>query len=165
MGEIARGVVVRNDKLAERMQRVERRLGLDGELIERQMLGRLRDGALEFVGPRRRCLTRPRVNQVERIALEGCAGDLDRIERLLRGVQPAKLLQRVVVERLHAERNPVDARVAITTEPIRLDAGRVGFERDLGAGCDRPMLADGVENCANGLGLHQRRRAAAKKDA
>ena len=37
--ERAAGVVVGNDELAGLVQRVERRLRLDGQLIERQMLG------------------------------------------------------------------------------------------------------------------------------
>ena len=49
--ERAAGVVVGNDELAGLVQRVERRLRLDGELIERQMLGRFGDGALEFGCP------------------------------------------------------------------------------------------------------------------
>ena len=68
--ERAAGVVVGNDELAGLVQRVERRVRLDGELIERQMLGGFADGALELGRPLLRRLPRPRVDQIERIALE-----------------------------------------------------------------------------------------------
>ena len=44
--KLATAILVGNDQLAALMQRVERRLRLDGQLIERQMLRRFRDGAL-----------------------------------------------------------------------------------------------------------------------
>ena len=81
--ERARGVFVGHGELAGRVQRVKRRVGLDGELIERQMLGGFGDRALELGGPGLRRLSRPRIDQVERIALEGAARDRDRVERFL----------------------------------------------------------------------------------
>ena len=129
------------------------------------MLGGFGDGALEFGFPLRRRLPRTCVDQIERVAVERLPRDGDRVERLLRGVQPAELLQRRIVERLHAERHAVDAGRAIAAKARRLDAGGIGFERDLDVGRDGPVLADGVEDRADGLGLHQRRRAAAEEDA
>src|SRR5262249_56311928 len=49
--ERAGDVVVGNDELARRMQRGKRRVLLDGELIEREMLARLDSGAFELGGP------------------------------------------------------------------------------------------------------------------
>src|SRR5262249_46555183 len=49
--ERAGDVVVGNDELARRMQRGKRRVLLDGELIEREMLARLDSGAFELAGP------------------------------------------------------------------------------------------------------------------
>ena len=69
------------------MQRGERRAVLDGELIERQMFGGFRNRAREFGAPGFRRLVRPRVDQIEGIALEDLARDGDRIERFLRGMQ------------------------------------------------------------------------------
>ena len=112
-----------------------------------------------------RRLPRPGVDQIERIAVERFPRDGDGVERLLRGVHAAKLFQRRIVERLHAERDAVDAGGAIAAKARRLDAGRIGFERDLDIGRHGPVLADGVEDRADGLGLHQRRRAAAEEDA
>ena len=100
----ARVVVVGNDQLASRMQCRERRLLLDGELIEREVFGGLVNRARQFGAPGVGGLAGPRIDQIERIAIEGLARDRDRIERFLRAVQSAKLFQRRVVERLHAER-------------------------------------------------------------
>ena len=79
-------------------------------------------------------------------------------------MQAAQRFQRGIVERLHAERDAVDAGCAIAAKPRRLDAGRIGLQRDLDIGGDAPVLADRIEDRADGLRLHQRRRAAAEKD-
>src|SRR6478672_8942596 len=104
------------------MQRGKRRVGLDGQLIKRQMLGGFRDGALELGRPGLRRLARPRVDQVEGIALERGACDRDGGERLLRGVRAPEFLQLRVVERLYAERDAVDAGRAIAGKARGLDA-------------------------------------------
>ena len=162
--ECARGRFVRRFQFARGMQAEERRAFLDRELIERQMLGGFRDRELQLVGPHLRGLVGPGVDQIERIAVEGGARDRDRVQRLARGVQPSQCLQRGVVQRLHAERHPVDAGCAIAAKPCRLDAGGVGFQRDFGAGRDAPMLCDRIQNGADGLRPHQGWRAAAQKN-
>ena len=146
------------------MEPVKRRAFLDGELIERQVLGGFRDRVLQFVGPHPRRLVGARIDQVERVALEGGAGDRDRLERLARSVQPAQGFQRRIVERLHAERDAIDAGRAIALEARRLHAGRVGLQRHLDIRRHAPVFRDGVENAAHRLRLHQRRRAAAEED-
>ena len=146
------------------MQAEERRAFLDGQLIERQMLGGIRDRALQFVGPHLGRLIGTGIDQVERIALEDFSGDRHRIERLARAVQASQCLERGVVQRLHAERDAVDAGGAIAGKPRGLDAGRVGFQRDFNIGRDAPVPADRVQYRADGLRPHQRRRAAAEKD-
>src|SRR5690242_8280358 len=79
-------------------------------------------------------------------------------------MRTAERFQCVVVERLHAERDAVDAGGAITLEACRLDAGGVSLERYLDVLGDRPVLGDGLENRANRGRLHQRRGATAKED-
>ena len=105
----ARHRFVRRFQFARGMQAEERRALFDRQLIERQMLGRLRYREFQFVRPHLRRLAGAGIDQVERIAVEGSARDGDRVERLARGVQTSERLQRGVVQRLHAERNPVDA--------------------------------------------------------
>ena len=57
----------------------KRRVRLDGELIEREVLARLpRSRPLELRAPGLRRLVRPRIDQIERGALERRARDLDR---------------------------------------------------------------------------------------
>ncbi|MNL37831.1 hypothetical protein D3C87_1600040 [compost metagenome] len=69
-----------------------------------------------------------------------------------------------VVQRLHAERDAVDARRPEVAEAAGLDAGRIGFERDFAVRIDGPVLADRIEDRADGAALHQRGRAAAEED-
>ncbi len=146
------------------VQAEERRALFDSELIERQMFGGFTDRELEFIRPHGRRLVGAGVDQVERVAVECAARDGDRIERLARAVQAAKRLQRSVIQRLHAKRHTVDAGGAIAAEARRLDAGGISFQRHLDITGDAPMLADRIQNAADGLGLHQRRRAAAEED-
>src|ERR1700688_314923 len=107
--EIASKIVVRNDQLAGFVQRCERRVRLDGQLIKREMFGRLRNGALELGRPGIERLARPCIDKIERITIEDRARYVDRIERLLHRVQPAKFFERGVIERLYAERYAIDA--------------------------------------------------------
>ena len=72
--------------------------------------------------------------------------------------------QRRVVQRLHAERDPVDAGGAIAAKPGGLDAGRIGLQCDFGIIGDAPVLSDRIQNGADRLRLHQRRRAAAEEN-
>ena len=162
--ERARERLVRRLQLARRVQAEERRAFLDRELIERQMFGRFRNRQLQLIGPHLRRLVGAGVDQVERIAVERGAGDRDRIQRLARAVQPTQRLQRGVVQRLHAERDAVDAGCAIAAKPRCLDAGGIGLQRHFHLGRDAPVLSDRIEDGAYGLRLHQRRRAAAEKD-
>jgi hypothetical protein len=65
-------------------------------------------------------------------------------------VQAAQCLQRRVVQRLHAERDAVDTGGTIAAKARRLDAGRIGLERDLDVARDMPVptvcgcISDGV---------------------
>ena len=68
-------------------------------------------------------------------------------------------------ERLHADRDAIDAGGPVAGEVRRLDARRIGLERHLGIGGDRPQLCDPFEHASHGCGRHQRRRAAAEEDA
>jgi hypothetical protein len=92
------------------------------------MLGRFRDREFQFIRPHLRGLVGAGVNQIERIPVERGARDRHRVQRLARGVESAQCFQRGIVERLHAERNPVDAGCAIAAKPCRLDAGRIGLQ-------------------------------------
>ena len=162
--ESARHVLVRRFEFAGRMERRERRLLLDGQLIKRKMLAGLGERPPELARPIARRLPRPRVDEIEGIAVEHAAGDADRVKRLARRMQAPELGQRRVVERLHAERYAIDAGGAVAAETRRLDAGRIGFERHLDVGRDAPMPRDGIEHGGDRRRLHQRGRAAAEED-
>jgi hypothetical protein len=59
------GVFVGHGELAGRLQRVKRRVGLDRELVEREMFAGFVDRTLELGGPGLRRLPLPRVDEVE----------------------------------------------------------------------------------------------------
>ena len=70
----------------------------------------------------------------------------------------------LVAETLHAERDAIDARLAVAPETFRFHTGRVGLQRDFGVAGNRPVRRDGVENARHRSGLHQRGRAATEED-
>ena len=102
-----------------------------------------------------RRLLRACVNQIEGIAVEHRARDGDRVEGFARRMGAAERRQCRIVERLHAERNAIDAGRAIAAKPFRLDAGWIGLKRDLGIGCDLPTARNRVDDGADGLRSHQ----------
>ncbi|MEY9462001.1 hypothetical protein ABH973_002414 [Bradyrhizobium ottawaense] len=145
----ARHRFVRRLQFAGLVQAEERRAFLDRQLIERQMLGRFVDGETQLIGPHRRRLVGTGVDQIERIAIERAARYGDGIERLARAVQAAQRFQRGIVERLHAERDAVDAGGAIAGKARGFDAGRIRLQRHLDIAGDGPVLADRIEHRAD----------------
>src|ERR1700710_951065 len=79
-------------------------------------------------------------------------------------MQASQRLQRRIVQRLNAERYAIDTGRAKPAKARGLDAGGIGFQRDFDVGCDAPMLADRIEDGADGVRLHQGWRGAAEKD-
>ena len=77
---------------------------------------------------------------------------------------PAEGAEVGVVQRLYAHREAVDPGVAVAAEAAGLDGGGVGFERDLGAGRERPAVGDRGDDGGDGLGGHQAGGAAAEED-
>ena len=111
-------------------------------------------------------LAGPRIDQVEGEPREDVARASSTARRAsATSWRRPSALQRGVVERLHAERDAVDAGGAIAAEALRLDAAGIGLQRDLGIRRDRPVSRDRIEDCADRRRLHQRRRAAAEEDA
>ncbi len=166
--ERQRCLLVGNDELAGGVQRCERRLRLDGELIERQMLAGDGECIAQLVLPRGERLPGPRVDEIEREAIERRARDLDRRLGLGDRMNAAERFQDVVAQRLHAERHAIDARRAIAAEARRLDAAGIGFERDLGIRLDAPQRSDLIEDRGDRLRLPsamacRRRRRCSKR--
>ena len=147
------------------MQRRVRRVRFDRQLIERQVIARQIQRFRKFRAPRIRRLIGPRVNQVEGKPIERRARDIERRLRFRNAVNASELAQLIVAQRLHADRDAIDARFAKTAKPRRLDTVRIGFERDLGIGRDSPALRDVIENGCRRRRLHERRRTAPEKNA
>ena len=96
------------------------------------MIARERQRAGKLGAPVGDALARPGIDEIEGEALEDRAGERHRRHRFGAGVRAPERLQIGVVQGLHAERDAVHAGRAIAEKALRLDAGRIGFERDLG---------------------------------
>src|SRR5262245_2869804 len=66
---------------------------------------------------------------------------------------------------MNSERYGGDARAAVAPEARRLDRRRIGLQPDFDALRNRPVACDRFEHGPYCFRLHQRRRAAAQKDA
>ena len=164
--EIGGLVVVRHDELAGGLQRVERRC------LPRSSAGKATDGRrrgrspLPARAPRRPASGRGAHRSGRRTDAGRCrAPGRSRRSASSTLCSRPRDLQVAVVQRLHAERDAVDAGGAVAAEALGLDRRRVGFQRDLDRRPARPVRRDGVEHGADRLRLHQRRRAAAEEDA
>ena len=160
-----RRVLVGRDELAGAVERGEGRAVLDGELVEREVVGGERQRLAEFRRPALRGLAGTGIDQVEGETGEGRARRLDRLPRGRDVVQAPEGAEVVVVERLDAERDAVDPGGAVAAEALRLDARGIGLERHLGIRRHGPVRRDRVEDRADGRRRHQRRRAPAEEDA
>ena len=96
-------------KLAGGVQRGERRLRLDGELVEREVAARERQRFTKLAPPVVDRLARSRVDEVEGDAVEVCACHLECGECFSGGMDASERLQNVVAQRLHAERHAIDS--------------------------------------------------------
>jgi hypothetical protein len=79
-------------------------------------------------------------------------------------MQATKSLEIRVVERLNADRNPIDPGVAKFPEPSGLDRGGVGFQRDFEIVGTGPARTRGINDVGHDARFHERRRSPAKKD-
>ena len=162
--ERARQCLVRRLELAGGMQTEKRRAFLDRQLIERKVLGGFCDREFQFAGPGLGGLIGAGIDQIEGIALERTARDRNRVQRLTRAMQTPEHLQRRIVQRLHAERDAVDAGAAIAGETRGFHTGGIGLQRHFSIGGDAPVFANRIQDCTDRLRPHQRGRAAAEKN-
>src|SRR5690606_6875321 len=114
-------LLVWHRELAGCLQHVEGRAFLYSELVERQVVGRMPDRLPQLARPGFDGLAGAGVDQVEGKPREGFARQPDRVQSLLDIMQSAEELEVGVVQRLYAQRNAVDAGVAITPKTGRLD--------------------------------------------
>ena len=95
------------------------------------MIRRERQRLAQFRPPRVRRLARPRIDQVERDARETPPAPSPAPRSPAPRSAPAQQPQRRRIEALHADRDPVHPGIAERREAPRLDAGRIGLQRDL----------------------------------
>ena len=156
-------LLVGHDEITASRRSGECGAGFDGQLVERQMLASEREGLVELAPPSVDALAGAGVDQVEREPGKSGGGLLDRGDRLGAVVRPAEKAQGRRIERLHAERQPVDPGRGKRAEAAGLGRIRVGLEGNFDIRQHRPMPAHPVEQRRDCLGRHQRGRAAAEE--
>ncbi len=140
---------------------VEQRVGLERQVVERQVRRpeRQRGRGIGFgLGHR---LARQRVHEVEVDVAEDRQRRLGGGARLVGVVDAAERLQLRGVEALDAERQPVDAGRAEAGELLALEGAGIRLQRDLGVGRQRHAGADAGEQAVDRRRREEARRAAA----
>jgi hypothetical protein len=126
---------------------------LDGQLVEADMTARHPERFLELVFPIFQRLVRTGIDQIETGALEDALRDAHGSHGFIHRMAATQFGQRLFAQRLHAQRDPIDPGGAKALETVDLDAGGIGFERDLGMTLDGPVPGDGIDDLAGGQGL------------
>ena len=128
----------------------------------REQLDRVFEGVL----PRRDELIGQAEHEIDAEVVEpGLPGRLHRRDCVVGRVPPAEQAQLVVVERLHADAEPVDAGSAYRREPLAGAIAGVRFERGLRVGRQVERRRDGAHQPSDVAGGEVRRCAAAEEEA
>ena len=127
-------VVLDGDESSAGPPGVERRPLLPGERVRRDVIGGERQRLPEVVVPRGQRLPGHGEDEVEAHVVE--AGRARRTPPpracLVRGMVATQRAQQRLLERLCAERQPVDAGGAVGRQALRRERSRIGLQRDLG---------------------------------
>ncbi len=158
------GVGIRRRPPAAAHRPAEGGPGFDGQLIGREVLGPEGRGGLQLRRPGPGRLARPGVDQIQRQAREGGAGDGGGADPLSCGVVAAEEGQGLVVDRLQAQRQPVHTGVGEGGEAAGLRVGRIGLQRHLEGPLRRPEAPGHGDDRLGPVGRHQRGGAAAEID-
>ena len=111
-------------------------------------------------------LRRQRVNQVAGKSRKTCgAGRVEGVNRTLCIMQASEKSKFVVVERLNADAETVDADAAKRARVLFGERTRIAFNGDLGVGDEGEPLTKSVENAAKALDCPKTRSSAADEDA
>src|SRR5208282_2490661 len=113
--------------------------GLDGELIERNVIADVIEGGAKLFLPGFERLAWPRIDEIEAHPLEMPSGERESGKCFGTRMPAAEEAKLGVVERLHAEGDPVHARRGVTREAAGLDRGWIGLKRDLDPIVDTPV--------------------------
>ncbi len=142
----------------------ERGAGLECELIEREMGKPEPQRLVEFSAPGALTLAGPGIDQVDGKSRKEGLGCRDRPPRLRHPVRAAEEAERLFIEALHPEREPVDARLTEGGEFRGLDRGWIGLERHFEVIARREESRGRLDQPGGLLGVHQARRAAPEED-
>src|SRR6266403_1846024 len=107
-------------------------------------------------------LTRVGINQVETEVFEsGISDDSQCFDSLTGGVNPAKKLEHMRLERLDSDADPIHTGRAVTRKILAIHGSRVRFQGDFAIGIDRKQSICALENAADARRMKSRRGAPA----
>jgi hypothetical protein len=158
-------IILRDHQRAGFLQQGIGRVGLDGELIEREMAGVEGQRLFQFGAPGGVALPGAGIDEIERDATKMRRRQLQRRQRFGFVVQSPQRFQRIIVQRLHPQRDAVHPRRRIIGEPGGVGRGWIGFQGDLGIVRHRPELGDARQDAPRRAARHQRGGAAAEEHA
>ena len=122
------------------------------------------EGAPQFRFPIRFALVGTGVDQVEAHPIEHALRRVERGQPLRHVMGAAEEMERLIVERLKAERGAVDPGAGQIRKARRLDRIGIGLQRDLYVRGEAPMALRRADQRFDQRGRHQRGGAAAKED-
>ena len=159
-----RHILLREREFAAAVEGRKLGAGLDGELVEGEMIGGERKRPAQFLPPCRLLLPRPGIDQVEGQARKNALRERDGGNGLIRRMLAAEKGQCGGVETLHADGHAVDPRRPVSRETPGLDTGGVGLQRDLDRFVRREKVGRIGDQGRDIVRVEQARRAAAEKD-
>ena len=157
-------VIIRQNDRAAAMQCLVLRSGLDGQLVQRQMVRHQVQRATQFRPPRGDALSRPRINQIERYPREQPTRDLQRRDRLRHRMLTSQCRERFRLQTLNADGNPVDPGIAQRGEAGRFDRRRIGLKGDFQIVLDVEQRPRILQQPSHRFRLHQTGRSATEKN-
>src|SRR5215831_3438037 len=130
--------------------------GIQGQAVSREVIRAPVEHALDGARPAVRVEPGQAVHQIDaQVDAAGGASGLEGRTGAARVVEPSEPREDRVVERLHAEAQPVDAGSTVTGELVSRDALGIALDRDLGAGGDVESGANPIEHRGHVLDAEQ----------
>ena len=104
------------------------------------------------------------IDEVDRYPFETVLRHSDRLQGLVRAMQPTEETQRLVVQALNPQRHAIDPRRCKIGEIRGFDAAGIGFESDFDVMREAPQLLRFAQQTRDEGRGHERRRSSAEKD-
>ena len=136
----------------------------NGQLVKREMRRAQCKRARQLPFPLVRRLIGQGIDQIEADPRKMALCHVQCRQCLVRTVKPSEPFQRLVLKRLHAKGNAIDASASKPGKIGRLNRGWIGLKRDFNVGIKAPKQLRFTNQTLHECRRHQRRRTPAKED-